>query len=393
MILDLRRAGQPDSEMLLVWRNDPATVANSLSRKAVDPDEHKAWLERVLDDADTTLLIVEIDAGLPIGTVRLDRQGDTVELSLTIDPGRRGLGLGGPVIEFGVECARQVYGARTVVAKVRPDNQASLRSFARAGFANEGADPSGAFELLTFSPSPPRTAVIIQARSGSSRLPKKVLEDLGGQSVLETVLKRCARIPGTDVVVCATVATESCDPIVEIAQGLDVPVFRGSERDVLDRYMRAARMVNASNVLRVTSDCPLIDPDLCGGVLAARREKGADYATNNMPPSWPHGLDTEAFTRMALDRADRLGRTPDAREHVSPYIRNAPEFRRANVPAGRDDLRRYRWTLDFPEDLLFLRAVSGALSMPMEEATTDDVLALLAEQPRLAQINESHLID
>ena len=379
--------------MLLAWRNDPATVAAALSARTVAPAEHKNWLDQVLGNPDTALLIVEIDAGLPIGTVRLDRRDDLVELSLTLDPGRRGLGLGGPVIEFGVECARQVYGPSKVIARVRPENIASMKSFARAGFKNEGMDDAGGFVRFGFTPQPPRIAVIVQARSGSSRLPKKVLEDLGGQPVLETVLKRCARIPGADVVVCATVTDESCDPIAEIAERLDVPVFRGSERDVLDRYMRAARMVNASNILRVTSDCPLIDPDLCGEVLAARRAEGADYATNNMPPSWPHGLDTEAFTRMALDRADRLGRTQEAREHVSPYIRTAPEFRRANVPASRTDLRQYRWTLDFPEDLLFLRAVSAVLPMPMEDATTEDVLDLLARKPRLAKINEGHLID
>jgi len=135
-----------------------------------------------------------------------------------------------------------------------------------------------------------KTACIIQARLGSTRLPGKVLETLGDAPVLEHVLRRCQAIEGVDEVVCATVEGADGDAVATLADNLDIAVYRGSESDVLARYHGAAHAVGADVVMRVTSDCPLIDPEVCAAVLKLREEADADYAANNMPPSWPHGL-------------------------------------------------------------------------------------------------------
>jgi len=230
-----------------------------------------------------------------------------------------------------------------------------------------------------------RTAVVVQARMASTRLPAKVLRHLGGRSVLAHVLERCARIPGADVVCCAVPDGAESDPVAAEAERAGAAVSRGSEHDVLARYLGAARAVGAEVVLRVTSDCPLIDPAVCGEVLALRARQRTDYACNNMPPSWPHGLDCEAFTTAALAEAARQATASHEREHVTPWLRHAPGLGRANLDGPGGSAAEQRWTLDHPEDLAFLEAVFARLP----DGGTDhrQVLALLEANPELAQIN------
>jgi len=206
-----------------------------------------------------------------------------------------------------------------------------------------------------------RTAVVVQARMGSTRLPGKVLMDLAGRTVLDHVLSRCQAIPGVDAVICATTVKPDDDPVAAEAERLGASVFRGDEADVLGRYLGAARSAEADVVLRVTSDCPLIDPEVCRAVLDLRAREDADYAANNTPPSWPHGLDCEAFTVAALAKADAETDEPYDREHVTPWLRHTPGLRRANLPKpGRPEPDR-RWTLDTPDDLAGLRRLFARL--------------------------------
>jgi spore coat polysaccharide biosynthesis protein SpsF len=234
------------------------------------------------------------------------------------------------------------------------------------------------------------TACIVQARQRSTRLPGKVLLPLAGRPVLVHVLERCTAIPGVDIVVCAVPEGPADDAVAALAASTGARVFRGDEQDVLGRYLGAARAVDANVVLRVTSDCPLIDPGVCGAVLALRRTEAADYATNNMPPSWPHGLDCEAFTRAALEAADAAATEPHDREHVTPWIRRNPALRRANLPAPPSCRAEQRWTLDFPEDFAFLEALFRSLPTPARDhhfPGLAEIGAVLADNPELVAIN------
>lgn len=201
------------------------------------------------------------------------------------------------------------------------------------------------------------TAAIIQARWGSTRLPGKVLNELGGASVLAHVLARCAAIPMVDVVCCAVADDPDSDPVAAEANLCGAIVTRGSQTDVLARYHAAAQNVDADIILRVTSDCPLIDPTICNAVLALQQSDDLDYACNNMPPSWPHGLDCEVFTRDLLDRAAVQATTKHEREHVTPWMRTNPDIRTGNFPGPGGDVTRQRWTLDYPEDHTFMTRV------------------------------------
>lgn len=231
------------------------------------------------------------------------------------------------------------------------------------------------------------TAVVVQARMGSSRLPGKVLMALGLHTVLEEVLRRCAAVAGADIVVCA-IPDDPADAVLgPIAEAAGAMVVRGSTLDVRARYLTAAEAAKADVVLRVTSDCPLIDPALCAAVLAVRAAAGADYCANNMPPSFPHGLDCEAFTTEALRRAARSEGPDGDREHVTPWLRRAPEISRAAVVGPGGALAHARWTLDWPEDLAFLRAAAALQDSPPAIAPWSVLAARLAERPDIVALN------
>ncbi|BAE49522.1 cytidylyltransferase domain-containing protein [Paramagnetospirillum magneticum] len=228
--------------------------------------------------------------------------------------------------------------------------------------------------------------VIVQARMGSTRLPGKILKGLGGMSALAQCLRRCKAIPGIDRVVCAIPEGEAEAPAVAEAQRCGALVVRGPSDDVLKRYALAARAAGADIVMRVTSDCPLIDPDLCGRLLAKLRAEGLDYCCNNLPPSWPHGLDAEVFRATALFEAEDKATEPFDREHVTPWLRRAPHLKRGNIAREEGDLsHQCRWTLDYPEDYAFLAALFERL--PEAIVSMEAVLAVLAANPALADIN------
>ncbi|MCW2249519.1 spore coat polysaccharide biosynthesis protein SpsF (cytidylyltransferase family) [Azospirillum fermentarium] len=232
------------------------------------------------------------------------------------------------------------------------------------------------------------TAIIVQARMTSTRLPGKVLLPLGDRTALAQVLGRCRLVRGVDVVCCAVPDAPASDPVAAEAEACGAVVVRGSEHDVLGRYRQAAEVVAADLVMRVTSDCPLIDPESCAAVIAEVAAGRADYACNNMPRTWPHGLDCEAFPAALLERAGREATAPYEREHVTPWMRTHPGLRRVNVPGPRPEQAGLRWTLDFPEDYVFLKAVFGHLPPLPEVPSATAVAAMVAADPGLSAAAE-----
>ncbi len=203
-----------------------------------------------------------------------------------------------------------------------------------------------------------RTVAIVQARTGSSRLPRKVLAPICGRPMLLHVVERAAAARRVDEVAVATSSAPDDDAIAELCREHGIACVRGSEQDVLDRYHRAAQALDAGVIVRITGDCPLIDPQVIDRAIEARGACDADYAANVLLYTYPNGLDVEVFRRDALERAWREARLPAEREHVTPYIRTGEDFERVCV---RSDLPRrwwgQRWTVDEPADLRFARAV------------------------------------
>jgi spore coat polysaccharide biosynthesis protein SpsF len=234
-----------------------------------------------------------------------------------------------------------------------------------------------------------RTVAIIQARTGSTRLPGKVLKDLTGEPMLARVVERTRRARHLDEVVVATSDLEADDTIARLCAERGWACFRGSELDVLDRYYRAALAFRADVVVRVTSDCPLIDPDLIDlhvqKLLACWSE--TDFVTNMLRQSFPLGLAVEVMPMDVLARMHRMSRTPELREHVTTLAYVEPErFRIENIP-HKTDLSCMRWTVDTAEDLEFVRRVFAHFGH--DRFTWQNVLAALDEHPEWAEINRT----
>jgi spore coat polysaccharide biosynthesis protein SpsF len=205
--------------------------------------------------------------------------------------------------------------------------------------------------------------------------------------MLDWVLRRASGAGLVDSVVVATTTETRDDAIAKFCMESGHNAFRGSENDVLDRYRQAAQLSDARVVVRITSDCPLIDPDIID--LTIERflsAKDVDYASNALEPrSYPRGLDVEVFSREALERAWREDLRPESREHVTPYIYRTPgRFRTLRV-AAPEDYSGLRWTVDTPEDLAFARAVYE--EFPAGEFRFLDVLDFLERRPEVASLN------
>jgi spore coat polysaccharide biosynthesis protein SpsF len=207
---------------------------------------------------------------------------------------------------------------------------------------------------------------------GSTRLPGKALAEAGGRPLLATMLERIARARSLDAVWVATTTAPRDDAIVQLAADVGTPVFRGSEEDVLARYAGAAADAGADVVVRLTSDCPLLDPAVIDRVVAELEDH--DLATNAPPcgRTYPDGMDVEAMTRAALDRADREATDQPDREHVTSFLHRG-DFDVHVVNLDRD-LGDVRLTVDTAEDLLVVRELLKALP---ERFSLDDVLEAL----------------
>jgi spore coat polysaccharide biosynthesis protein SpsF len=239
--------------------------------------------------------------------------------------------------------------------------------------------------------------IVVQARTGSSRLPGKVLLPLAGKPMLERQLERilAARVP-FELVVATTHALED-DAIVELCRRVGVPWFRGHGTDCLDRHLQAARAAGADRVVKIPSDCPLIDPAVIERVLDADDFAGGadDYLSNLHPGSWPDGNDVEVVARSALEIAWREATLGLHREHTTPFIWDQPgrfQVRNVRWESGLDLSRSHRFTVDYPEDYALATALYDALHLrgarPFGLAA---ILELLERRPELLALNARHL--
>lgn len=232
------------------------------------------------------------------------------------------------------------------------------------------------------------TVALIQARLSSTRLPGKVLLPLAGRPALEWVVRAAQAIPGVDRVAIATSDQPDDDALAAWADAHAIPCHRGPLDDVLARFVLAARAENADIVLRLTGDCPFLDPHVCGQVLALLKRGRLDYACNVSPQNWPDGLDCEAVTRAVLEAAAAEAEPGPDREHVTPFIRDRRDrFAVGGLPCPLPGLAGERWTLDEPRDLDFLERVAALLPEDARPPAYTEVLAVLDAHPDLRAIN------
>ena len=225
---------------------------------------------------------------------------------------------------------------------------------------------------------------------GSTRLPGKVLLNLGGKTVLARVVERVRRSRTASQIIVATTHGLDDDRILEECRRLGVATFRGSEDDVLDRYYQAAGKAHADVVVRICSDCPLIDAAIIDRTVEEFLESAVDYASNALDRTYPRGLDVEVLTYQALERCWRGARLFYQRSHVTAYIYEHPQLFRILRVTGEVDHSCHRWTLDTHEDYQFMQAVYERMPDP-DHFWWRDVLDLLDREPDLANLNR-HIV-
>jgi spore coat polysaccharide biosynthesis protein SpsF (cytidylyltransferase family) len=220
---------------------------------------------------------------------------------------------------------------------------------------------------------------------GSTRLPGKVLKELCERTVLWHVVNRVEHAKDVDKVVVATTTEDKDDEIVRWCESEGVAFFRGSSEDVLDRYYRAALDCGAKTIVRITSDCPLIDPSLVDMATSKFKEGGFDYVS--VGGTYPDGLDTEVFSMIALEKAQKKATLGSEREHVTPFIWKRPERFRIYGFKAAEDYSKMRWTVDDEQDLLFVRSVYEGFKCSESPFGMEEILEFLRDNPKLSEIN------
>ena len=234
-----------------------------------------------------------------------------------------------------------------------------------------------------------KTKAIIQARFRSTRLPGKVLFKVLNKTILEYVIERVKKAKHIEGAIVATSIKEEDLKIVNLADSIKITVHRGSEKDVLDRFYQAAKLFNLKHIVRITADCPLVDPRIIDDVICHYFKSGADYCSNTLDETFPDGEDIEVFSFGALTHAWGKASLLSDREHVTSYIRKHPaKFKLASFK-NREDLTDKRWTLDVEEDFKFIKAILEALYPANPDFHMEDILEFLQRNPHLENLNKN----
>lgn len=229
---------------------------------------------------------------------------------------------------------------------------------------------------------------IIQARCGSTRFPNKVFALIDGKPLLWHVVNRLKYATKIDEIIVATTVSEKDDKIEEWCKENDVHCFRGSEENVLNRYYCASETYPSDYVVRITADDPFKEPKVIDAVITKLIEEGYDHVTNNLPPSFPEGLDCEAFKKEALDRSEKEAETAFEREHVTQYIYHHPEIFKIGNVSNDENLSYLRWTVDKDVDFEMVKAVYAHRN-PSNKGIMlmDEILNILKAYPEIEKIN------
>ncbi|WP_310829670.1 glycosyltransferase family protein [Paenibacillus pedocola] len=235
-----------------------------------------------------------------------------------------------------------------------------------------------------------RIVAIIQARMGSTRLPGKIMKEVVNKPLLEYQIEQVRRSRTIDQIVIATTTKDAEQPIIDLCKRMSVDYYRGPEEDVLSRYYQAACCYGADTVVRLTSDCPLVDPAVIDEVITAflSHSAGYDYVSNTMERTYPRGYDVEVFSMKVLEQAFKEAGSAAEREHVTSYLYGHPEVFRVGQVKQTPDLSAYRLTVDTEEDFeLMARVITALCGKSIEWFTLGDVVSILQEHPEWILIN------
>jgi len=228
---------------------------------------------------------------------------------------------------------------------------------------------------------------IVQARMGSTRLPGKVLMEINGKPLIEILLNRLSKSNKIQKIIIATSIDKNNDPLVEKVNKIGFEVYRGSEENVLKRYFEAASLFKARAVVRITGDCPIIDPQIVDKVINLYEKNNIDYASNINPPTYPDGLDVEVFSFESLEEAYLKAKNKEEMEHVTPYLRNNPELKQKNL-INNIDFSSERWTVDKIEDFEVIKNIINHYKINTD-FTWEEIINLKKSHPDYFKSNKN----
>ena len=238
-----------------------------------------------------------------------------------------------------------------------------------------------------------KSFIIIQARTGSTRLPNKVMAVIKGKPLIWHLVNRLKHSKLPLEIIIATTNDKNDIKIINFANQMNLKYYTGSVDDVLDRFYQAALKFKAETIIRITGDCPLIDPEILDQVILQFLEDDSDFTSNTHPPTYPDGLDVEVFSFEALKKAWNEAKLASEREHVTSYIWNHPEIFKLTNVYNTEDLHKLRWTVDEEKDLEFVKLIFDNLFPKKEIFLMDDILKLLKRKPELMKINNQIIRD
>lgn len=233
-----------------------------------------------------------------------------------------------------------------------------------------------------------KVTAIIQARTGSTRLPKKVLMDLAGKTVLEHVINRVTACRLVDSVLVATTVEAEDDDIVKLCKKNNTAFFRGSVEDVLDRFYQAGKISSAEHIIRITADCPMMDPDVINSVAELHLKEKSDYTTNTLKLTYPDGEDVEIFTFSTLEKTWKNASLKSEREHVTSYMRKNPAVFKLSNLENSENLSDKRWTLDEEKDYKFISAIYAGIYKKNSLFGMSEIITYLKSHPEIEHINK-----
>lgn len=232
-------------------------------------------------------------------------------------------------------------------------------------------------------------SAIIQARLGSTRLPKKVLRDLNGKPLIAQIINRLTYCNNLDNIILATTTSKVDDELVDWCKNNDIMVFRGDENNVLKRYYDAATEFKSDIIVRITADDPFKDPHVIDSVIKLLLDNNLDFAYNNCPPSFPEGLDTEVFTYKAIKQAANANTTDFEKEHVTQYFYHNPQIFKSKNYSFAKNVSHIRLTIDTEQDFVLAEQLYQRLTSNQGIFYLQDILALIQKEPELLEINKN----
>jgi spore coat polysaccharide biosynthesis protein SpsF len=231
---------------------------------------------------------------------------------------------------------------------------------------------------------------VLQARVSSTRLPGKVLKPILGVPMIIRQIERVKRAKLIDKLVIATSIDKSDDQLADLCRDYQLDCFRGSLDDVLDRFYQAALKYNPEQVVRLTGDCPLTDPEVIDKVIELHLKGNYDYTSNVFELSYPDGLDVEVVRFVCLERAWKEAKLMSQREHVTIFIHQQPQLFKIGCVKNQKDLSNLRWTVDEPEDLILITRIYEHFYKTNSKFATDDILQFIDKNPLLQNINQKY---